>query len=68
MRGRKSYYFIVYANYFMAGWVPGQYGSASANFGSLEDVTAFSNAFLNNPYVGVRNENDDLEYRFSYLN
>lgn len=35
-------------------WVAGQWASASANFGSLADVTSFSNAFLNNPYVGVR--------------
>ncbi len=41
----------------MIDWVPGQYASASANFGSLADVTSFSNAFLNNPYIGVRNEN-----------
>jgi hypothetical protein len=49
----------------LTGWTQGTYASASANFGSLPDVSSFSNAFLNNPYVGVRKENRLISNKFA---
>jgi hypothetical protein len=48
------------------GWVPGRYGSASANFGSLSDVSSFSSSFLNNSYVGVRDVSANCVDNFDF--